>query len=114
MINFTSEAPTITLPKVIGWIFLAILSKIIIKMFYNAFMSPLSVIPGPKNCAVSNLPVATRRPEGRVFEWFYQLHREYGSVVRVGPNFVLFSSKEAVRKILITSVCINNYVNHRL
>jgi hypothetical protein len=106
MINFTSETSTFILSKVIGWIFLAILSKIIIKMIYNALISPLSAIPGPRSCSVSDYPVAVRRPEGRVFEWFYQLHREYGNVVRVGPNFILFSNKEAVRQILVTNVCI--------
>ncbi|RIA88738.1 cytochrome P450 [Glomus cerebriforme] len=72
-------------------------------MIYNAFISPLSLIPGPKFCSLSEIPIVIRRPEGRVFEWFYQLHREYGNVVRVGPKFILFSSKEAVRQILVTS-----------
>ena len=75
-------------------------------MIYNAFVSPLSLIPGPKLCKISEFSVASRRPEGRVFEWFYQLHREYGNVVRVGPKFILFSSKEAVRQILVTDVSI--------
>ncbi|CAB4390065.1 cytochrome P450 [Rhizophagus irregularis] len=70
-------------------------------MVYNAYISPLRVIPGPKLCSLSEFSIMIRRPEGRVFEWFYQLHHKYGSVVRVGPKFILFSSKEAVRQILV-------------
>ncbi|GES84409.1 cytochrome P450 [Rhizophagus clarus] len=70
-------------------------------MVYNAYISPLSEIPGPKLSSLSEFSIMIRRPEGRVFEWFYQLHLKYGNVVRVGPKFVLFSSKEAVRQILV-------------
>jgi len=106
MITFV-DTPTFNLPKLFGWLLLAIFSKLIIKMVYNAYLSPLRVIPGPKLCSLTEFLVTIRRPEGRVFEWFYQLHLKYGSVVRVGPKFILFSSKEAVRQILVTSVCIN-------
>ena len=108
MINFISEtSSSFTLSKVIGLMFLVAVLSRIIKRFYDAFISPLSLIPGPKICSLSEFSIIIRRPEGRLFEWFYQLHRKYGSVVRVGPKFILFSDKEAVRKILVTNVCIN-------
>ena len=50
---------------------------IIVKVIYNAFVNPLSLIPDPELSLMSKSSVATRRSEGRVFEWFYQLHREY-------------------------------------
>ena len=67
-------------------------------MIYNAFVSPLSLIPGPKLCTISEFSVASRRPEGRVFEWFYQLHRKYGNVVRVGPKFILCINNRLISK----------------
>ncbi|CAI2163281.1 713_t:CDS:2 [Funneliformis geosporum] len=103
MIDFVSGTPTFALSKVIVWVILAVLLRIVSKMIHNALISPLKAIPGPIICSVSDWLIAIRKPHGRVFEWFYQMHREYGNVVRVGPNLVLFSSKEAVRQILITN-----------
>ncbi|CAG8655256.1 5337_t:CDS:2 [Ambispora leptoticha] len=42
-----------------------------------------------------------KRPEGRVFEWFYSLHLKYGNVVRVVPKYILFEEDlEAIKFIL--------------
>ncbi|CAG8846367.1 23486_t:CDS:1, partial [Racocetra persica] len=41
-----------------------------------------------------------KRPEGRVFEWFYSLHLKYGNVVKVGPKYILFEDLEAIKFIL--------------
>jgi len=100
MIDFVSGTSTYALSKVIGWLILAVFLRIVSSMIHNAFISPLKAIPGPIISSVSYLLISIRRPKGRVFEWFYQMHRQYGNVVRVGPNLVLFSSKEAVRQIL--------------
>nr|CAG8482253.1 8829_t:CDS:2 [Entrophospora candida]CAG8489119.1 3764_t:CDS:2 [Entrophospora candida] len=75
--------------------------KTIYNFVYNYSFTPLCKIPGPKFAKISNLPIILRRPHGKVYKWFWELHQEYGGAVRVAPNHVLFSSKEAIRKILV-------------
>ncbi|CAG8623400.1 523_t:CDS:2, partial [Ambispora leptoticha] len=62
---------------------------------------PLRHIPGPKSSAFTELPIRLRRPYGQVYAWFHELHSQYGSVVRIAPNWVMFSNKDALRQILI-------------
>ncbi|CAG8721308.1 3165_t:CDS:2 [Gigaspora margarita] len=64
------------------------------------YISPLSKIPGPLFSSFTEILVSLKRPEGRVFEWFYSLHLKYGHVVRVGPKFILFDDLEAIKFIL--------------
>lgn len=56
---------------------------------------PLSHIPGPKLAAVSNAWYAYHVKHGLTAEMGQRLHRQYGPVVRVGPNEVWFNTKEA-------------------
>ncbi|CAG8583771.1 26553_t:CDS:2 [Gigaspora margarita] len=59
-------------------------------------------IPSPSFlCSISSLPIILRKPEGKIFNWYLYLHKNIGPVVRIGPSFVLFSSKNAVMQILI-------------
>ncbi|CAG8512575.1 9057_t:CDS:2 [Paraglomus occultum] len=80
----------------------AVVAKLIYNAVYDYYFSPLKVIPGPRLNAISNIPIRSRRPEGKVFEWFYSLHKQYGPVVRVGPRMILFSDKDAVKQIIVT------------
>ncbi|CAG8682113.1 12834_t:CDS:2 [Racocetra persica] len=83
------------------FILLAILAaKILYYVIYHTYISPLSKIPGPAFSSVTEILVSLKRPEGRVFEWFYSLHLKYGNVVRVGPKFILFDDLEAIKFIL--------------
>ena len=84
----------------------AVVANLIYSAVYNYYISPLKAIPGPRLNAISKIPILLRRPEGKVFEWFYSLHRQYGPVVRVGPRMVLFADKDAVKQIVVSDVCI--------
>ncbi|CAG8472742.1 11680_t:CDS:2 [Paraglomus brasilianum] len=84
------------------YLFSAVIAKLIYSAVYNYYISPLKAIPGPRLNAITKLPIRLRRPEGRVFDWFYSLHRQYGPVVRVSPRMVLFADKDAVRQILVS------------
>ncbi|PTB68156.1 cytochrome P450 [Trichoderma citrinoviride] len=55
-------------------------------VLYRLFLHPLARIPGPKLAAISNIWHAYHARSGRMFELGKRLHREYGEVVRVGPN----------------------------
>ncbi|CAG8590832.1 10618_t:CDS:2 [Paraglomus brasilianum] len=80
----------------------ALVAKIIYDIVYNCYISPLSVIPGPRLCAISRLPTLRRRPKGNVFKWFSSLSKQYGPVVRTAPNMVLFTDKDDIKQILVS------------
>lgn len=67
--------------------------------FYNVFLHPLRGFPGPKLWAATPLPAALnilrRKPHRKILE----LHNEYGSVVRVGPNELAFAHADAWKDI---------------
>ena len=71
-------------------------------VLYRLFLHPLARIPGPKLAAISNIWHAYHARSGHMFELVKRLHREYGEVVRVGPNELWFNSKEAFDKIYST------------
>jgi hypothetical protein len=66
---------------------------------YRLFLHPLAGLPGPRLAAISNIWQARYVRDGRARELGKTLHRKYGSVVRVGPNEVWFSSGAAFREI---------------
>lgn len=67
--------------------------------FHRLFLHPLASIPGPRCAAVSNIWHALQVRNGRMFSLGRTLHKQYGPVVRVGPNEVWFDSKEAFKSI---------------
>ncbi|KAK0665927.1 cytochrome P450 [Cercophora samala] len=61
--------------------------------------SRLSHIPGPALASLSDLVRRSWVAAGDVHQKHTDLHRRYGTVVRVGPNAVLISQPDAVDKI---------------
>ncbi|PUU73918.1 cytochrome P450 [Tuber borchii] len=74
--------------------FSAILGAVFVlgRAFYNVFFHPLSKIPGPKLCAATDFIVAYHFLSGRYPFYIKSLHDKYGTVVRIGPNQLSFSS----------------------
>jgi hypothetical protein len=68
-------------------------------VLYRLLLHPLARIPGPRLAAVSNIWHAYHARNGHMFDLGRRLHREYGDVVRVGPNELWFNSTEAFDKI---------------
>ena len=66
---------------------------------YRIYLHPLSGIPGPRLAAVSNCWYAYQVRNGRMLCLGKNLHKQYGPVVRVGPNEVWFNTKDAFRLI---------------
>ena len=66
---------------------------------YRLLFHPLSRLPGSRPAATSHVWHASPLPQGIMVELAGRLHREYGEVVRVGPNEVWFNSKEAFKAI---------------
>ena len=61
---------------------------------YNAYLHPLSHIPGPKLAAASRLPWASHIRNGTLARYVKSLHEKYGEVVRIAPNELSFISGE--------------------
>lgn len=80
-------------------ILIAILTLVLTIIVYRLTLHPLSAVPGPKLAAVSNIWHAYHARNGRMVELGRTLHRQYGPVVRVGPDEVWFDTKEAFQAI---------------
>lgn len=53
---------------------------------YKLFLSPLSHFPGPFWAKVTDLWHAKLIKTGKEFSALYELHNQYGPVVRIGPS----------------------------
>lgn len=66
---------------------------------YRLTLHPLAQVPGPRAAAISNIWQACYVRDGRARELGKTLHKNYGPVVRVGPNEVWFNCGEAFKRI---------------
>ena len=69
----------------------AIVLAIVARIVYNIYRSGISDIPGPWICKLTDAYRTYRTWRGDAFLWYQQLHAEYGSLVRIGPNTILDS-----------------------
>ncbi|EMF16370.1 benzoate 4-monooxygenase cytochrome P450, partial [Sphaerulina musiva SO2202] len=68
---------------------------LVTKFIYTSYINdPLRHIPGPKINAISRIPYVRHLIKGTTVDNVVDLHRRYGSVVRLTPNEVSFSSGE--------------------
>jgi hypothetical protein len=74
-----------------------LLVALITQILYNKYGHGINSIPGPALASVTGLwrfaLVTGRRPELKHIE----LHRKYGSIVRLGPNVVSVSDPKAIK-----------------
>ncbi|KAG6863633.1 hypothetical protein C0991_004531 [Blastosporella zonata] len=61
---------------------------------------PLAKYPGPFICKVSKIYFAIVAYGGKQHEYYNELHRRYGDVVRTGPNELSFCSPDVVAPML--------------
>ncbi|UKZ89631.1 uncharacterized protein TrAFT101_004675 [Trichoderma asperellum] len=66
---------------------------------YNLYFHPLRRFPGPKLSAMSFIPYSLILTGGDGHHKVLDLHLKYGPIVRVAPNFLLFSHPDAVNDI---------------
>ncbi|KAI5803642.1 cytochrome P450, partial [Geopyxis carbonaria] len=62
---------------------------------YQIYFHPLSKFPGPKICALSNIPYSRWLLSGFVHLELQKVHERYGPFVRVGPTLISTASVEA-------------------
>ncbi|KAF8461531.1 putative cytochrome P450, partial [Kalaharituber pfeilii] len=69
------------------------------RCFYNLYLHPLAKFPGPKLAAISPLWFSVAALSGKQAEYYKEVHRKYGSVVRVAQNDLSFTSPAAWKDI---------------
>ncbi|GAP84455.1 putative cytochrome p450 monooxygenase [Rosellinia necatrix] len=62
---------------------------------YALYLHPLRTYPGPKLAAITRLPYWIACLKGDQVRWMTELHRQYGSVVRFGPDDLSYSDGRA-------------------
>ena len=68
-------------------------------MVYNVTLHPLARYPGPLLWRASCLPYTVKFARGKLPPYMVKLHNQYGPVVRVTPNELVFSSPNAWKDI---------------
>ncbi|KZO90347.1 cytochrome P450 [Calocera viscosa TUFC12733] len=86
--------------------YLTLLVVAVAVLFYIAgsllralFLSPLSRFPGPRLAAVTRAWAFWEAICGRKVTGVHELHRQYGPIVRVGPNDLSISAPEAIPRL---------------
>ncbi|PSN64804.1 cytochrome P450 [Corynespora cassiicola Philippines] len=71
----------------------------VINTIYNLFFHPLSHLPGPILCRLSNLTSFYCAFKGTRHTWLWQQFQIYGDKFRVAPNLVVFNNPEVYNQI---------------
>ncbi|KAK4235694.1 cytochrome P450, partial [Achaetomium macrosporum] len=66
---------------------------------YNVFFHPLRSYPGPKLWAMARIPYTRGYLSGNLHRRILELHKTYGPVVRVAPDFLSYSHPDAIKEI---------------
>lgn len=69
------------------------------RAIYHLFLSPLCAIPGPWYAAASDFWMTTHVLRLQQCMTNHRLFEEYGPVVRVGPNKVIFKDITSIRSV---------------
>ncbi|KAI0547646.1 cytochrome P450 [Xylaria curta] len=104
MSSLTHSGPLTTvlsfLAGIMLWQWLLLVSGIlviraILVSIYNVFFHPLAKYPGPKLASISDIWVAYHYSSGK-WPWVIeQTIKEYGNIVRIGPNSLVFLEPQA-------------------
>ncbi|PVI03954.1 cytochrome P450 [Periconia macrospinosa] len=74
----------------------------LIAALYNLTLHPLRSYPGPKLWAATRLFWARSLQSGYYHQKLHSLHQEYGPVVRIAPNELVYIDAQAWRDIYVT------------
>lgn len=87
----------LSLPLLAGATLLLFVVALVRRLF-----SPLARLPGPKLGLLTPWQLRYHELQGKRTQYIHRMHQEYGSVVRVAPNEVVFSSLEAMKEIYLS------------
>nr|A0A097ZPE4.1 RecName: Full=Cytochrome P450 monooxygenase andK; AltName: Full=Anditomin synthesis protein K; Flags: Precursor [Aspergillus stellatus]BAP81865.1 AndK [Aspergillus stellatus] len=89
--------PTVTaVSAILPLAILFVFSRALWKLWY------LSDIPGPFWCKLTNIPRLCWVRTGRAHDIHYELHKEYGKLVRIGPSMISISDPAALSTVYPT------------
>lgn len=83
--------------SVVYHIFLFGLLSLVTVVAYRLYLHPLAGTPGPQLAAITSCWHAYQVRNGRMLHLGKTLHKQYGPVVRIGPNELWFASKDAYK-----------------
>ncbi|KAI0471291.1 isotrichodermin C-15 hydroxylase [Xylaria cf. heliscus] len=93
--------------QIATWLWLlsyGIITYVVTRCIYNLYFHPASKFPGPKLAAISNIWYAYHWLTGR-WPWkMEQIIKKYGTVVRIAPNELVFSTPQAITDIYGSAV----------
>lgn len=69
---------------------------------FRRLTSPLRSLPGPTISILTSLWLKYQEFTSNRREYIHALHKQYGSVVRLGPSEVSFASLEAMKEIYLS------------
>ncbi|KAI3400197.1 hypothetical protein diail_4082 [Diaporthe ilicicola] len=79
---------------------LSLVGYLLSHVCYNAFFHPLRKYPGPFWMGASRISYCYRLVTGRLPFDILELHRQYGEVVRIAPNELVFANAQAWKDII--------------
>ncbi|KAL3443498.1 cytochrome P450 [Aspergillus insuetus] len=79
-----------------------LLGSLLTRCLYQLYFHPLSKVPGPKLAACTSLWLAYHTYVGDECTVIFELHKKYGSVLRVAPNVVDIASGDAIEPIYLS------------
>lgn len=92
----------VSLASVACQLLLASVTLVAAKWFYEAFFSPLRNIPGPGLAKLTDAWRSLVTAQHKIDIKHRELHRQYGSAVRIGPNCVSIDDPSLIRTIYAT------------
>ncbi|KAI8062339.1 cytochrome P450 [Gilbertella persicaria] len=82
---------------------ISLATYVTLNKLYDAFLGPLSHIPGPFYTRFFKAPnFVLDRPAGTAYKKFKQYHEKYGDIVRLGPDRVAIGDKDMIKQVLVT------------
>jgi len=72
----------------------------LLSAIYNLYFHPLAKIPGHRAWSATHIPLAWSIYRGTSVRKMQQLHRQYGPILRIGPDSVSFAQAEAWAHVL--------------
>ena len=88
-------------PSLVAWLATLITVAWACKCLYRLYIHPLSGVPGPWLAACSSLWLAWHTYVGDECTVIFQLHKQYGPVLRITPNDIDIADGDAVEPIYI-------------
>lgn len=83
----------------LGFLGILVLLRSIGLIIYRLYFHPLAKYPGPTSAKISSLYMTALAAKGRATYARYNLHEQYGKVVRTGPNELCFADLGSIKDI---------------